>query len=57
MKNLFTWLGDRAVEPSTLSAITALSVLAGIKIDPGIIQNILTVVAVLTGAAAAVKKG
>lgn len=57
MRNLLAWLRDRATEPSTLSAITALSVLAGIKVDPGMIQNIMTVIAIFAGTAAAVKKG
>lgn len=39
MRKLFPVIRDRAKEPSTAAGIAALAALAGVNLDPGILQN------------------
>lgn len=51
MIGLFIWLKQRLSEPSTMASIAALSALAGVKVDAGLVQDALNVGTVVFGAA------
>jgi hypothetical protein len=47
---LFIWLKARLLEPSTMASIAAISALAGVKVDPGQVQDALNVGTLVFGA-------
>jgi len=46
---VFIFIKSRLHEPSTMASIAALMVLAGIKLEPGTIQDVLNVGTVIFG--------
>jgi hypothetical protein len=41
--SLFIWLKSRLSEPSTMASIAAVSALAGVQVDSGLVKDILNV--------------
>ena len=48
---LFIWLKQRLSEPSTMASIASIAALAGIKVEPGLVQDALNVGTLVFGTA------